>query len=143
MDYTERMRILDDMTHPQPLAELLTQQFEVYRSSAPWVADHELEPKSVVRDMVERAFTFIDAINFYGLARSEGVLLRYLTDAYRTLRQTVPREKVSEELEDLTEWLGELVRQTDSSLLEEWERLAAKRRPGAAGRTGAQAAGGC
>ncbi|GAB3843953.1 DEAD/DEAH box helicase [Nesterenkonia populi] len=125
VDYTERMRILDDMTHPQPLAELLTQQFEVYRSSVPWVADHELEPKSVVRDMVERAFTFVDAINFYGLARSEGVLLRYLTDAYRTLRQSVPQEKVTEELEDLTEWLGELVRQTDSSLLEEWERMAA------------------
>ncbi|WP_324615127.1 DEAD/DEAH box helicase [Nesterenkonia sedimenti] len=125
VDYTERMRILDELTHPQPLAELLEQQFEVYRTAAPWVGDYELEPKSVVRDMVERAFTFIDAVNFYGLARSEGVLLRYLTDAYRTLRQTVPTGKVSDELEDLTEWLGEVIRQTDSSLLEEWERLAA------------------
>ncbi|WP_022872245.1 DEAD/DEAH box helicase [Nesterenkonia alba] len=129
VDYTERMRILDELTHPQPLAELLTQQFEVYRASAPWVGDYELEPKSIVRDMIERAFTFIDAVNFYGLARSEGVLLRYLTDAYRTLRQTVPEARVSEELADLIEWLGELVRQTDSSLLEEWERLAAGEDP--------------
>ncbi|GFZ79665.1 DEAD/DEAH box helicase [Nesterenkonia alkaliphila] len=129
VEYTERMRILDELTHPQPLAELLGQQFEVYRAAAPWVADHQLAPKSVVRDMVERAFTFIDAVNFYGLARSEGVLLRYLTDAYRTLRQTVPTAKVSEELADLIEWLGEVIRQTDSSLLEEWERLAAEDDP--------------
>lgn len=125
VEYTERMRILDEMTHPQPLAELLEQQFEVYRTSAPWVADHQLEPKSVVRDMIERAFTFVDAVNFYGLARSEGVLLRYLTDAYRTLRQTVPTAKVNEQLQDYIEWLGEVIRLTDSSLLEEWERLAA------------------
>ncbi|MGO1522122.1 MAG: DEAD/DEAH box helicase [Nesterenkonia sp.] len=124
VDYTERMRILDEMTHPQPLAELLEQQFEVYRAAAPWAGDYELAPKSVVRDMIERAFTFVDAVNFYGLARSEGVLLRYLSDAYRTLRQTVPATQVNEELEDLTEWLGEVIRQTDSSLLEEWERLA-------------------
>ncbi|GAA1819187.1 DEAD/DEAH box helicase [Nesterenkonia flava] len=125
VDYTERMRILDELTHPQPLKELLEQQFEVYRTAAPWVADYELQPKSVVRDMIERAFTFVDAVNFYGISRSEGVLLRYLSDAYKALRQTVPQEKVTEELEDLTEWLGELIRQTDSSLLEEWERLAA------------------
>ncbi|WP_300343304.1 RNA helicase [Nesterenkonia sp.] len=129
VDYTERMRILDELTHPQPLGELLEQQFEVYRSSAPWVGDFELQPKSVVRDMVERAFTFVDAVNFYGLARSEGVLLRYLTDAYRTLRQTVPHSRRNEELEDLIEWLGEVIRQTDSSLLEEWERLAAAEDP--------------
>lgn len=125
VEYTERMRILDELTHPQPLAELLEQQFEVYRSGAPWVGDYDLASKSVVRDMIERAFTFVDAVNFYGLARSEGVLLRYLTDAYRTLRQTVPSSKVDDELESLIEWLGEVIRQTDSSLLEEWERLAA------------------
>ncbi|GAA3056012.1 DEAD/DEAH box helicase [Actinocorallia glomerata] len=124
VDYVERMRILDEMTHPQPLGELLTQQFEVYRTSAPWVGDHELAPKAVVRDMVERAFGFVDMVNHYQLTRSEGVLLRYLTDAYKALRQTVPQQKVTETLEDLVEWLGEMIRQTDNSLLEEWERLA-------------------
>lgn len=124
VEYVERMRILDEMSHPQPLKELLTQQFEVYRSSAPWAGDHELTPKAVVRDMVERAFSFTDMVNHYQLARSEGVLLRYLTDAYKALRRTVPQDKVTEPLQDLVEWLGELIRQTDNSLLEEWEKLA-------------------
>src|SRR5690606_40629087 len=59
----------------------------------PWVADYELSPKSVVRDMYERAMNFVEYINFYGLARSEGVLLRYLADAYDALRRTVPRSE--------------------------------------------------
>ncbi len=89
----------------------------------PWVADHQLSPKSVVRDMYERAMTFTEYVQFYGLSRSEGLVLRYLADAYKTLRQTVPEEAKTEELVDLIEWLGELVRQVDSSLIDEWERL--------------------
>jgi hypothetical protein len=76
-----------------------------------------------VRDMVERAMTFADLVSRYGLARTEGLVLRYLADAYKALRQTVPAEARNEELEDLIEWLGELVRQVDSSLIDEWERL--------------------
>jgi hypothetical protein len=87
------------------------------------VADHELAPKSVVRDLYERAMTFGEYISFYGLARSEGLVLRYLADAYRALRQTVPDAARTDELSDLIEWLGELVRQVDSSLLDEWEAL--------------------
>ena len=90
----------------------------------PWVADYELAPKSVARDMFERAMTFTEYIAWCGLARSEGLLLRYLADAYKALRQTVPDEAKTEELTDLIEWLGEMVRQVDSSLLDEWERLA-------------------
>ncbi len=67
--------------------------------------------------------TFTEYVSFYELARSEGLVLRYLADAYRTLRQTVPEQARTEELEDLIEWLGEIVRQTDSSLLDEWEAL--------------------
>jgi hypothetical protein len=74
--------------------------------------------------MFERAMTFTEFIGFYGLARSEGSVLRYLADAYKALRQTVPEEAKTEEVSDLTEWLGELVRQVDSSLLDEWEQLA-------------------
>ncbi|WP_370644382.1 DEAD/DEAH box helicase [Nesterenkonia sp. LB17] len=125
VEYVDRMRILDELTHPQPLAELLTQQFEIYRTGAPWVSDYALQPKSVVRDMLERAFDFTTMVNHYQIARSEGVLLRYLSDAYKALKQTVPENRLTEELEDLLAWLGEVVRQTDSSLLEEWERLQA------------------
>jgi superfamily II RNA helicase len=123
IDYDERMELLEDVTHPKPLADLLETAYEIYRQSHPWIADYELAPKSVVRDLYERALTFGEFISFYGLARSEGLVLRYLADAYRTLRQTVPAEVRNEELTDLIEWLGELVRQVDSSLLDEWERL--------------------
>ena len=85
--------------------------------------DFELSPKSVVRDMFERALSFGELISFYQLARSEGLVLRYLSDAYRAIRQTVPVEAQTSDLLDLVAWLGELVRQVDSSLVDEWEAL--------------------
>jgi len=123
VEYEERMVLLESVTYPKPLAELLDAAFGMYRAGHPWVADHVVEPKSVARDLYERAMTFPDYIGHYSLARSEGLVLRYLTDAFKALNQTVPDEAKTEELRDLTEWLGELVRQVDSSLLEEWERL--------------------
>ncbi|MGH8939452.1 MAG: DUF3516 domain-containing protein, partial [Actinomycetes bacterium] len=125
IEYDERMELLEDVSHPQPLKDLLEHAYESYGRGHPWVADHELRPKSVARDMSERAMTFTEYVAFYGLARSEGLVLRYLADAYKALRQTVPEQSRTEELRDLTEWLGELVRQVDSSLLDEWERLTA------------------
>ncbi|UJP41395.1 DEAD/DEAH box helicase [Cellulomonas palmilytica] len=124
LDYDERMALLEDVTYPRPLAELLAAAFATYRTTNPWVADLELSPKSVVRDMHERAATFAEYVSVYSLDRTEGVLLRYLADAYRALRQTVPEDARTEELWELIEWLGDLVRRTDSSLLDEWERLA-------------------
>jgi superfamily II RNA helicase len=125
IEYEERMELLEEITHPRPLADLLEGAFETYRTGHPWVADHELSCKSVARDLYERAAGFTDYVALYGLARSEGLVLRYLADAYGALRRTVPDEAKTEELIDLIEWLGELVRQVDSSLLEEWERLRA------------------
>ena len=123
IEYDERMELLESVTYPQPLADLLQGAYEIYAQGHPWVRDHELSPKSVARDMAERAMTFAEYVSFYGLARSEGLVLRYLADAYKALRQTVPEEARSEELADLTEWLGELVRQVDHSLIDEWEKL--------------------
>ena len=128
------MELLEDVTYPKPLADLLEAAYEIYRRGHPWVADYELSPKSVVRDMYERAMTFAEYVGFYGLARSEGLVLRYLADAYKALRQTVPEEAKTEELLDLIEWLGELVRQVDSSLLDEWEQLRNPERRGRARR---------
>ncbi len=124
-DYDERMAAIEDITYPRPLAELLEATFTLYRRTNPWVADHELSPKSVIRDMAERAMTFNEYVSSYSLERTEGVLLRYLADAYRALRQTVPPERRDEAFEELIEWLGVVVRGTDSSLLDEWEALAA------------------
>jgi superfamily II RNA helicase len=123
IEYDERMDLLEEVTWPRPLEELLEHAYRVYQQSHPWIAETPLSPKSVVRDLYERAMTFSEYVAFYGLARSEGLVLRYLTDAYRALRQTVPDALKSEELVDLIEWLGELVRHTDSSLLDEWEQL--------------------
>jgi len=123
IEYEERMNLLEEVTYPRPLADLLEAAYDIYRRGHPWVSDHEVAPKSVARDMYERAMTFTEFVGFYGLSRSEGLVLRYLTDAYKALRQTVPEEARTEELADLIEWLGELVRQVDSSLLDEWERL--------------------
>jgi superfamily II RNA helicase len=124
LDYETRTVLLEDVSYPQPLADLLESAYQIYRQGHPWVADYELAPKSVARDMFERAMTFTEYIAWCGLARSEGLLLRYLADAYKALRQSVPDEAKTEELTDLIEWLGEMVRQVDSSLLDEWERLA-------------------
>jgi DEAD/DEAH box helicase domain protein len=123
LDYDERMEALEAITWPQPLAELLAGAYGVYAQANPWVREYELAPKSVVREMVEKAMTFSDLISVYQLARSEGVLLRYLTDAYRALRQVVPEEHRTDEVVELIDWLGELVRSVDSSLLDEWEAL--------------------
>ena len=123
MDYEERMAALEEVTWPQPLAELLSPALEMYKQANPWIAEHELAPKSVVREMVENAMTFSDLISRYELGRSEGVVLRYLTDAYRALRQVVPEEHRTPEVTELIDWLGALVRAVDSSLLDEWEAL--------------------
>jgi hypothetical protein len=123
IEYDERLELLEDVTWPKPLLELLEATYELYRQGHPWIAETELSPKSVLRDMFERAMTFGEFVAFYGLTRSEGMVLRYLSDAYKALRQTVPDNAKTEELIDLIEWIGEVVRQTDSSLLDEWEQL--------------------
>ena len=124
VEYEERMERLEGVTHPRPLAELLGGAYDVYRQSQPWVLDHPLAPKSVVRDLWERAMTFADYVQHYGLTRAEGTLLRYLSSGYKALVQMVPETAKTDALYDITEWLGELVRQVDSSLLDEWEALA-------------------
>jgi hypothetical protein len=124
IEYDERMERLQEVSYPQPLADLLETAYETYRRGHPWVADYELAPKSVVRDLWEQAMTFADFVQHYQLARSEGIVLRYLAGAYKALQQTVPADAKTDELLDVTAWLGELVRQVDSSLLDEWEQLA-------------------
>ena len=123
VDYETRLELLNDVSYPKPLEDVLDAAYEIYRRGHPWVGDYQVSPKSVVRDMFDRAMTFGEYVQFYGLSRSEGLVLRYLADAYKALRQTVPDEAKTEELTDLIEWLGELVRQVDSSLIDEWERL--------------------
>ncbi|MCW1959488.1 MAG: DUF3516 domain-containing protein [Mycobacterium sp.] len=129
IEYDERIALLDDVSYPKPLAELLQHTYSVYLQSNPWAADGQLSPKSVVREMWEKAMTFREYVSVYGLVRSEGMVLRYLSDAFKALRSGVPSTARTEELTDLVEWLGELVRQVDSSLLDEWEQLTGPDQP--------------
>jgi superfamily II RNA helicase len=121
IEYEERMERLADITYPKPLEEMLDAAFAQYRADVPWANDYWLSPKSVVRDMVETASDFTGYIARYGISRSEGTLLRYLSDAYRALSRTVPQDKRDEQLDDIISWLRLLVRSVDSSLVDEWE----------------------
>ncbi|WP_284782097.1 DEAD/DEAH box helicase [Corynebacterium rhinophilum] len=129
VDYTDRMNIVEDITWPKPLEELLEQAYDTFAETNAWVKEFQLRPKSVVRDMVENAMTFSDLVATYGLARSEGVILRYLTDAWRTLKQSIPDEYTTPQIEDIIVWLGELIRQVDSSLVDEWAQMAGEDSP--------------
>lgn len=115
------MERLQEVTYPMPMGDMLAEAFDRYRRDVPWANDYEIHPKSVLRDMVETASDFNGYISRYGISRSEGTLLRYLSDAYRALDRTVPEEYLDERLEDIVSWLGLIVRSVDSSLVDEWE----------------------
>lgn len=121
--YDERLERLQDVTYPMPLRHELFAAFDTYCEKVPWARDFELHPKSVVRDMVERAANFKEYIAAYNVAKNEGTLLRYLSDAYRVLSRTVPESKIDDQLADIIDWLGFMVKSIDSSLLDEWNNL--------------------
>jgi len=123
MEYDERMTELDRIDYPKPNAEFLYGTYEVFSERHPWVGNDVLRPKSIARDMYELGMSFVEYVKEYGLQRSEGVLLRYLTDAYKAFVQTVPESAKTAELYDVSDWLGLTVRSIDASLLAEWEDL--------------------
>ncbi|MCY4494946.1 MAG: DUF3516 domain-containing protein [Acidimicrobiaceae bacterium] len=123
VEYEERMNRLDALTWPKPEAEFIEPAFAIFARHHPWVGRDTVSPKGVVREMLEFAETFNQFVARYGIKRSEGQLLRYLTDCYKTLIQTVPSSALTDDLSDAVEWLGAMIRRVDSSLIDEWERL--------------------
>jgi superfamily II RNA helicase len=123
MEYDERMAELDKIDYPKPNAEFLYATYELFSERHPWVGNDVLRPKSIARDMYELGMSFVEYVKEYGLQRSEGVLLRYLTDAYKGFVQTVPESAKTDELYEVSDWLGLTVRSVDASLLDEWEQL--------------------
>jgi hypothetical protein len=89
----------------------------------PWIGQENIRPKSIAREMYETFQTFSEYVREYQLQRSEGLLLRYLSDVYKTLVKTVPNHFKNDELLAITHFIGSLVKQTDSSLLEQWVKL--------------------
>lgn len=123
MEYDQRMEELDKLEWPKPNREFVYNTFNAFTVKHPWVGTENIRPKSIARDMFERCASFHDYVREYELQRSEGVLLRYLADTFKTLAQTVPESYRTEELEDILEHLRAMLRQVDSSLLEEWEAM--------------------
>ncbi|MDR2566918.1 MAG: DUF3516 domain-containing protein [Bifidobacteriaceae bacterium] len=121
-DYFDRMNALDGVTYPKALEEFLGAALAMYRRGHPWVDDFDLTPKSIVREMREHAQTFPEFVSRYGIASAEGVLLRYLSDAYKALTRSAP-PAARDRLTEITDWLGDTIRGVDSSLIEEWEEL--------------------
>ena len=125
VDYDERLERIADVTYPKPLEDLLDAAFSKYCDAVPWARDYYLRPKSVLRDMLESAADFKGYIQKLGIMRYEGILLRYLSEAFRGLDRTVPEDKRTEQLKDIIAWLGLIVRSVDSSLVDEWENAGA------------------
>ena len=123
MEYEERMAELEKVEYPKPNRDFVYATFNEFADKHPWVGAENIRPKSVAREMVERFMTFADYVRDYELQRSEGLLLRYLSETYKTLVQTVPESYRNDELLDVIAFLRTTVRGVDSSLLDEWERM--------------------
>ncbi len=121
--FDERMEKLEQIEHPKPLREFLYEKFNAFSAAHPWVEKENIRPKSIAREMFERYQSFADYVREYGLQRMEGLLLRHLTQAWKVLSQTVPDSFKTPEVVEMEDYLRELIRGIDSSLLEEWERL--------------------
>ncbi len=125
--YEERIEALKEVSWPQPGADWIEALFATYAERHPWVAGEAIRPKAVLRDMVEQYASFSDYVKDFGLQRSEGVLLRYLTEVYKALMQNVPAERRTEELLEVLAYLRAMLARVDASLVTEWERLVAGR----------------
>jgi len=123
MEYEERMTELEKVSYPKPCADFIYDTFNEFVARHPWVARESIRPKSVVRDMAERFAAFNDYVKEFSLARSEGVLLRYIMQAYKMLVQSVPDAAKTDELLDIIAFLRAMVLHVDTSLLQEWERM--------------------
>jgi superfamily II RNA helicase len=123
VEYEQRVEELDKLEHPKPLRELVYDSFNAFARAHPWVRGDDVRPKSIAREMVERFMDFNEYVREYELGRAEGTLLRYLSDAYKALVQTVPQPAKTPEVEEIEVYLRAMVRSVDSSLLDEWDRL--------------------
>lgn len=123
VEYDARMEELEKVSYPKPDAEFIYDTFNNFAGKHPWVGTENIRPKSITRDMYERWQTFNDYVKDYGLSRSEGLLLRHLHQTYKTLEQTVPEAHKHETVVDAIAWLRATIERTDSSLVQEWERM--------------------
>ena len=123
MEYNQRMEEIEKVEYPKPLRDFIYGTYNEFAEVHPWV-DVNVEPKSIVREMFENFSTFSGYVKQYGLQRMEAILLRHLNYVYKVLSQTVPDGYKNDELLEMQDYLGDMIRRVDSSLLEEWEKMA-------------------
>ncbi len=131
--YEERLEKLDTVTWPRPEAEFIEGSFRIFREAHPWLGEVDVRPKGIAREMVEGYRDFGDFVKEYGVARSEGLLLRYLSQVHNTLVQNVPEDAKSEEVYDVIAFLRTTLQHVDSSLVDAWEALVDPGGPAARG----------
>ncbi len=123
IEYEERMAELEKLEYPKPLREFVYGTFNAFAALHPWVGEENIRPKSIAREMFEDYRSFSDYVREYDIQRSEGLLLRHLNSVYKVLAQTVPDGAKTEEVREMEAYLGAMLRQVDSSLLDEWEKM--------------------
>ncbi|HEX7604929.1 MAG TPA: DUF3516 domain-containing protein, partial [Polyangiaceae bacterium] len=123
VEYDARIAELEKIDYPKPNKDFIYDTFNAFSAKHPWVGTENIRPKSIARDMYEKFLSFSEYIREYELQRAEGLLLRYLSDVYKVLVQTVPTAEKTPEVDELVVYFGAIVRQVDSSLLDEWERM--------------------
>jgi superfamily II RNA helicase len=131
MDYHDRLEELEKLEYPKPKREFVYSTFNAFSDAHPWVGQENIRPKSIAREMFETFRSFADYVRDYELQRAEGLLLRHLSSVYKVLAQTVPDQAKTDAVRELELYLSAMIRQVDSSLLEEWDRM---RNPAAAPR---------
>jgi hypothetical protein len=123
LDYDQRMEQLEKLEYPKPLRDFVYSTFNAFADRHPWVGEENIRPKSIAREMFEGYRSFSDYVEEYDLERAEGLLLRHLNGVYKVLAQTVPDGAKDDALREMELYLRDMLRQVDSSLLEEWERM--------------------
>lgn len=123
VEYEERMAELETLEHPKPRRDFIYETFNLFIDKHPWISSDNIRPKSIAREMYELFMSFDEYIREYDLQRAEGLLLRYISDVYKALLQTVPEQFKNEEIDAMTAYFGAMIRRIDSSLLDEWERM--------------------
>jgi superfamily II RNA helicase len=123
VEFDERIAELDKLEYPKPNRDFIYSSFNEFAARHPWVGQDNIRPKSIAREMVEQFLSFSEYIREYELQRSEGLLLRYITEVYKTLAQTVPEAAKTDDVRAIEVYFSSLLRQIDSSLIDEWEKL--------------------
>ncbi len=123
MEYNQRMEELEKLEYPKPNREFIYETFNAFADRHPWVGQENIRPKSIAREMFEDFRSFADYIKLYELQRAEGLLLRHLSSVHKILVQSVPETAKDDTLREMEIYLAAMLKQVDSSLLEEWEKM--------------------